>query len=92
MVNSTVVMFAKKQLKASGMPVPKITVTSPAAFDEPQGLAFDGKGNLWISNFIGGQISKLSAKQLRRSGSPTPPITITGILTNSHQMTFGPVF
>src|SRR5580704_19776290 len=32
MANSTVVMLAKKQLKASGMPVPKITVTSPAAF------------------------------------------------------------
>jgi sugar lactone lactonase YvrE len=91
LANSTVVMFAKKQLKASGMPVPKITLNSPA-FDEPQGLAFDGKGNLWISNFIGGQISKLSAKELRKSGSPTPPIAITGVLTNSHQMTFGPVF
>jgi sugar lactone lactonase YvrE len=91
MANSTVVMFAKKQLKASGMPVPKITVTSPA-FDEPTGLAFDGKGNLWFSNFLNSQISKFSSKQLRKSGSPTPPITITGILTNSHQMTFGPVF
>ncbi len=91
LANSTVVMFAKKQLKASGMPVPKITLNSPA-FDEPQGLAFDGKGNLWTSNFIGGEISKLSAKQLRKNGSPTPPIAITGVLTNSHQMTFGPVF
>ncbi len=91
LANSTVVMFAKKQLKASGMPVPKITLNSKA-FDEPQGLAFDGKGNLWTSNFIGGEISKLSAKQLRKNGSPTPPIAITGVLTNSHQMTFGPVF
>jgi sugar lactone lactonase YvrE len=89
--NSIVVMFAKKQLKASGMPVPKITLNSPA-FDEPQGLAFDSKGNLWVSNYLNGQISKLSAKQLRKSGSPTPPIAITGVLENSHQITFGPVF
>jgi sugar lactone lactonase YvrE len=89
--NATVVMFAKKQLKTSGMPVPAVTLSSPA-FDEPWGLAFDGGGNLWASNFIGGQISKFSSKQLRKSGSPTPPIAITGVLTDSHQMTFGPVF
>ena len=89
--NSTLVMFAKKQLKASGMPVPKITLNG-SAFDGPMGLAFDGKGNLWVSNFLDGQISKISAKQLRKGGAPTPPIAITGVLTNSHQMTFGPVF
>jgi streptogramin lyase len=89
--NATVVMFAKKQLKASGMPVPAVTLSS-SAFDDPWGLAFDGGGNLWVSNFIGGQISKFSSKQLRKSGSPTPPIAITGVLGHSHQMTFGPVF
>ncbi|MGA6974880.1 MAG: hypothetical protein WBY93_24855 [Candidatus Binatus sp.] len=89
--NATVVKFAKKQLKASGMPVPAVTMSS-SAFDEPTGLAFDGGGNLWVSNFIGGQISKFSAKQLRKSGSPTPRIAITGELAEGHQMTFGPVF
>jgi sugar lactone lactonase YvrE len=89
--NATVVMFAKKQLKASGMPVPAVTLSS-SAFDEPTGLAFDGSGNLWVSNLIGGQISKFTSKQLRKSGSPTPKIAITGVLTESHQMTFGPVF
>ncbi len=89
--NATVVMFAKKQLKASGMPVPAVTLSSPA-FDEPWGLAFDGAGNLWVSNFVGGQISEFKSKQLRKSGSPTPMIAITGVLIDSHQMTFGPVF
>ena len=73
------------------MPVPAVTMSS-SAFDEPTGLAFDGGGNLWVSNFIGGQISKFSAKQLRKSGSPTPRIAITGELAEGHQMTFGPVF
>jgi sugar lactone lactonase YvrE len=89
--NATVVMFAKKQLKASGMPVPAVTLSS-SAFDEPTGLAFDGSGNLWVSNLTGGQISKFTSKQLRKSGSPTPKIAITGVLGESHQMTFGPVF
>ncbi len=91
LANSTVVMFAKKQLTATGTPIPKVTLNG-SEFDGPQGLAFDAKENLWVANYIGGQISKISAKQLRKSGSPTPPIAITGVLENSHQMTFGPVF
>ena len=84
-------MFAKKQLRASGTPIPKVTLNG-SEFDGPQGLAFDAKENLWVANYIGGQISKISAKQLRKSGSPTPPIAITGVLENSHQMTFRPIF
>lgn len=89
--NATVVMFAKKQLKASGMPVPAVTL-SGSAFDNPWGLAFDRGNTLWVSNFIGGQISKFSSKQLHKSGSPTPRTAITGVLGHSQQMTFGPFF
>jgi sugar lactone lactonase YvrE len=89
--NATVVMFAKKQLKASDMPVPTVTLSS-SAFDDPSGLAFDGGETLWVSSFIGGDISKFTSKQLRKSGSPVPQTAITGALVNSHQMTFGPFY
>ena len=89
--NNTVVMFAKKDLSASGSPTPKVTVSS-AVFNEPDGLAFDSGHNLWVANFSDGNLSKFRLKQSKASGSPTPPVLLTGVLPESFQMTFGPVF
>jgi len=73
------------------MPAPAVTLSS-SAFDDPWGLAFDSRQNLWVANFIGGQVSKFGPKHLKKSGAPTPSVAITGVLAHSHQMTFGPVF
>jgi sugar lactone lactonase YvrE len=89
--NSTVVMFAKKELSASGSPTPKVTLSS-AEFDGAFGLAFDSGHNLWVSNIYNGNIGKLKSKHLKKSGSPTPGVVLTGVLAGSYQMIFGPVY
>jgi sugar lactone lactonase YvrE len=87
----TVVMFAKKQLRASGSPTPKVTLSS-SVFDGPWGLAFDRGHNLWVSNYNNGTIFKFRSKQLKKSGALTPPVILQGVLSGSYGMTFGPVF
>jgi ligand-binding sensor domain-containing protein len=89
--NTTVVMFAKSQLAASGSPTPVLTLSSKA-LGNPWGLAFDSSKNLWISDYIASHILKFSSKRLKKSGAPTPSVTLTGAVSGSYQMTFGPVF
>lgn len=90
--NNTVVMFAKSALSASGMPLPKVTL-STATFDGPWGLALDGGKNLWIYNWNVGVILKISSKNLNTSGAPAPSVTITGATHSfADQIVFGPVF
>ena len=89
--NETVVMFAKKDLSASGSPTPKVTLSS-SVFDGPSGLVFDSGHNLWVSNYNNGDISKFSSKQLKKTGAPTPSVLLTGVAPNSFEIIFGPVF
>ena len=90
--NNTVVMFAEGDLSASGMPIPKVTL-STSTFNGPWGLALDGGKNLWISNWNVGVIMKISSKKLKKSGAPTPSVTLTSVIDNAaDQITFGPAF
>jgi sugar lactone lactonase YvrE len=89
--NSTVVMFARSQLDASGSPTPKVTLSS-SEFDGSWGLAFDSGKNLWISNYDDAQASKFKSKQLKKTGAPTPPVIVNGGFSGPYQITFGPVF
>jgi sugar lactone lactonase YvrE len=89
--NGTVVMFAKKNLRASGSPTPKVTLNSTPI--GPLGLAFDSGHNLWVAGSGDGTIGKYTSKQLKKGGSPAPAVLLTGALaTGNFQMTFGPVF
>ncbi len=89
--SGTVVMFAKSQLRASGSPTPKVTL-SGSAFEGPWSLALDSGGNLWVGDYSTSNVSMFSSTQLKTSGTPTPPVVLTGILDSAYQMTFGPVF
>jgi sugar lactone lactonase YvrE len=77
--SNTLVAFAPRQLAASGSPTPTVTLsTNSGSLDFPFGLAFDGSGDLWVSNISGGSVVEFSAAQIAASGSPTPTATISG--------------
>ncbi len=101
----TVTEFAP--LAASGSPTPLVviastTVTTPSgsapSLSCPEGLAFDRKGNLWVSNATSdnaGSIAEFSLAQLGASGSPAPAIFLdsNSAATNISQpvlLSFGP--
>ena len=105
-------MFAAADLNGSGMvtPTPAITLTSSlygtknllSSFDDPNALAFDSLGDLWVGNTLqpeaglgAGSLVEFSASELTASGSPVP---IRAILSKHREtnlyfpefMTFGP--
>ena len=57
--------------------VPPSVINTSSAFDEPYGAAFDGHGNLWVSNYSGHTLNEFTPDQLAASGSPAPAVTIT---------------
>jgi secreted PhoX family phosphatase len=71
---------------ASGSPTPLVilqstTVTTPSgsapSLSCPEGLAFDRKGNLWVSNALSdnaGSVVEFTSAQLAASGSPAPAV------------------
>jgi sugar lactone lactonase YvrE len=93
--SDTVVEFAKAQLTTSGNPVPIVKLSSHA-FDGPDGLAFDTKGNLAVYSGVNGPvrgdgtIAKFTAKQLTSSGSPVPKVIVRGLVCCDSQIIFGP--
>ena len=88
----TVVMFAKKDLAASGDPTPAVTLTG-AAFDGPWGLAFQNgnSGPLWILNYSDGTLNEFVPSQMMSSGSPVPKVSLSNTSSDAYQITFGPV-
>jgi sugar lactone lactonase YvrE len=69
-------MFTPSQLATTGTPTPAVEITSTYSGAEPNGLAFDSKGDLWVSSFNGGPVAEYTASQLATSGSPTPAVLI----------------
>lgn len=67
--------FQHRQLIETGLPRPNLI----ALLRNPLGLAFDRKGNLWITDG-NTQVQEIAAKQLDKLGkksTPTPSVTIT---------------
>ncbi|MGA6971660.1 MAG: hypothetical protein WBY93_08540 [Candidatus Binatus sp.] len=90
-LGQTVVEFTKKELKASGSPTPAVTLSDQdGSLIGPWGAVFDGNGDLLITNFDGGSISKFTPNQLKTSGAPVPPVFLTGEAYNSYELIFGP--
>jgi sugar lactone lactonase YvrE len=72
---NTVVEFTKSQLSASGSPQPAVRLAPNAgSINNPQGIAFDPLGNLWVSD--SGAVKEFSVSQLAASGAPVPAVTI----------------
>lgn len=78
--SNMVVGFSSSQLSASGSPVPAVIVRSgdQSALNNPCGLAFDGTGNLWVSNLTTSWLLKFVAKQLTSPSSPKPVVFVAG--------------
>jgi sugar lactone lactonase YvrE len=87
--SSTVVAFTPSQLVPSGSPMPVVTL-SPAggSLSGPEGLAFDGSGNLWVANNTSSTVVEFVMNQL---GSPTPQVTLSAT-TGSLNRPVGLVF
>ena len=88
---NTVVEFTSNQLTASGSPKPAVRLASNAgSINNPQGIAFDPSGNLWVSD--SGALKEFSVAQLAASGAPAPAVTITddglGSLNGPEGITF----
>ena len=77
---SQLVEFGASQLATSGSPTPQATVKpNPDQFNDPTGLAFDKKGNLWMTNYNTHDVIMLTPAQLASSGSPSPTFAIPSI-------------
>jgi sugar lactone lactonase YvrE len=75
---STVVKYSAAQLEASGAPAPDVVLSSiDASIAGPLALAFDGAGNLWVSNLGNPSIVAFGPEQLRATASPAPKIVIS---------------
>jgi hypothetical protein len=99
----TVLEFAASDIASSGSPTPIVvlsatSVGASSSLDCPEGLDFDKKGNLWVSNAISdnfGSIVEFTPSQITTSGNPVPHIFLdsNSAGTNLNQpalFTFGP--
>jgi sugar lactone lactonase YvrE len=77
--SGTVVVFAAGQLASSGSPLPAVTLSDNGAnsLNEPESLAFDRGGNLWVANANTNTVVEFARSQLGTTGSPTPAVTLT---------------
>jgi len=105
--SNTVVKFLATDITATGSPTPAVTigsttVTTPGGSADsvscPEGLAFDKRGHLWVSNLQSdtfGSLAEFTTDQLASSGSPAPAVFIDADSTGSNLnepvlLSFGP--
>ncbi len=65
--------YASGQLSATGSPSPSVSLAGTTNTGET--VAFDGEGNMWVSDFSG-YLYRYAAASLAGSGMPTPEVTI----------------
>ena len=81
--NQTVVEFTPSQLGASGSPAPNVTISATGgSLDQPDGLAFDSSGDLWVADYANSSVVEFTPSQLATSGSPTPSVTLSATGTS----------
>jgi sugar lactone lactonase YvrE len=79
---SVLAHYPADALAGSGAKTPDVTVSgAELSFGAPSvtSLAFDAKGNLWVSAPAAKKILRYDASQLTASGSPAPAASITGV-------------
>jgi secreted PhoX family phosphatase len=73
--------FTGKSLKTGGVSVPSRKLAS-SDLNEPWGLIFDSKKNLWVSNVGGGTLTKFTFGQLqalKSNDAPAATVVISGL-------------
>ena len=73
--------FTPKMLKISGENSPSRVLVS-ADLDEPWGMIFDSKNNLWVSNVGNGTLTEFTFKQLKalkKNNAPEAAVVISGL-------------
>ena len=71
--------YSPAQVAGGGTGAPAIAITAPhcTCFDQPEGIAFDAEGDLWVASRVDGTVAEFSASALAASGSPTPTVVIS---------------
>jgi sugar lactone lactonase YvrE len=77
-VSSQVIEFSAGQLSSSGDKAAMVVLTDngSGSLSGPGEMAFDRKGNLWVTNYDNGTVVMFQKSDLASSGSPTPKITL----------------
>jgi DNA-binding beta-propeller fold protein YncE len=70
--------FTPAELAHSGTLTPAVVLKSDTqgSLSAPTGLAFDAKGDLWVSNSYGNTIVEFTPAELAHSGAPTPAVVL----------------
>lgn len=76
-----VVKFTPAQLASGGAVTPAVTLTSNrdsgfASLENPNALAFDASGNLWVGNGSGQIMPRFSSPQQTATSSPRPELML----------------
>lgn len=76
--NDTLYYYTQAQILAGGAPTPTKTIAlTGATTSDLAGVAFDDKGDLWVSDRQRNELYEFTPEQLETSGAPTPTTTIT---------------
>ena len=77
--DNTIVEFSADQLASSGSKSPNVVLSddgSGTSLSNPQGIAFDKSGRLWVANLSSDTIVEYAKDQLTSSGNPTPTVKL----------------
>jgi sugar lactone lactonase YvrE len=85
-VTGTIKAYSRGQQASDYAGAPAVTITMPSG--NPNALAFDATGNIWVSDYTGNRLLKYTPAQLTSSGSPTP-VVISSNGNNSIQAPIG---
>ncbi|MGA2838437.1 MAG: hypothetical protein ABSF84_17780, partial [Acidimicrobiales bacterium] len=82
--SSSITEYTKSQVAQGGNPHPATTLLSNGTnLDGPSSLAFDGAGDLWVSNYGDDTIVEFTPAQLAAGGAPTPATLVSSDTTGS---------
>jgi sugar lactone lactonase YvrE len=86
-LNGSILEFSASDLAKSGSPTPTVSIRDSipghASAGGPVGLAFDAKGNLWVSDLPDSSVEEYTPSQLSSSGKPSPAIVLS---SSSHSL------
>lgn len=81
--NDTIVEFSAAQLASSGSKPPSVVLSddgSGTSLSNPQEIAFDKKGDLWVANLASDTVVEYAKDQLTSSGHPIPAVKLNNTM------------
>ncbi|HEY9157082.1 hypothetical protein [Candidatus Binatus sp.] len=82
-VNNQIAEFSANQLTSGGSKTPKVLLSddgSGTSLDVPGEIAFDKKGDLWVSNWPADTVVEYAKDQLTSSGNPAPMVKLSSAI------------